>query len=52
MRIIFDSEEEREEFIDNYCPSAIGLSDSSKCGDNMACDLCWMRAVAMKAEDE
>ena len=39
MRIVFDSKEEKNKFL-NLCPSNLGLEDS--CGDG--CETCWKAA--------
>lgn len=50
MKIIFDTEEEKEEFVINHCPVDIGLavSDHFDCQRNLACDLCWSKAVEIE----
>lgn len=44
MKIIFDSEEQKEAFFEHvvadYCPSIFG-SDASTCFENDSCDNCW-----------
>lgn len=53
MKIIFDSEEQRNDFVEllgntNVCPSAInGLTES--CGSCEAqCEPCWEKAIEME----
>ena len=49
MKIIFDREEEKENFLisvvnSNLCPSDIGLNNSSECvrfSNRCPCNLCW-----------
>ena len=46
MKMIFDSEEEKEEFCGGFCPSFIGMRDScSRTGKGDLCVKCWDAAV-------
>lgn len=51
MKIIFDSKEQKQEFIDNICPNAIGFQNN--CRGN-SCEECYKEAgieVEVKNED-
>jgi hypothetical protein len=53
MTIIFDSEMQKEEFINMmgisvYCPSDLGLSEDPMCKTDAACRKCWEDAVKME----
>jgi len=49
MKIIFDSEEEKEEFFrtiirgDFVCPSDFGMED--KCSGTKSCTECWEKSI-------
>lgn len=49
MRIIFDSEEQRHNFIHYVCPSEFGLEDHCV---NTKCDECWEQAAELDVENE
>lgn len=51
MRIIFDSEEEREHFCGEFCPSFIGMRDScARTGYGEECTKCWDAAVGCEVD--
>ena len=42
MKVIFDSEEERDNLIDGFCPHSVGLVDTC---DIEGCGDCWNAAI-------
>ena len=56
MKIIFDSEEQKDTFLAtifyDYCPSDIGLNDRD-CDGSIGndCTECWKRAIKMEVEE-
>lgn len=49
MRIIFDSEEQKHNFMFYICPSECGLEDHC---NNTKCDECWEQAAELDVENE
>lgn len=49
MKIIFDSEEERKEFIDCYCPCEMEQEGNS-CNPGRNCKECWEDSVEMEVK--
>ena len=54
MKIIFDSEEQKEKFIEvlssGGCPNEVGLNGFDNCSVN--CGDCWERAIEMKVVEK
>lgn len=50
MKIIFDSEEQKEAFIHRICPSYLGFDDDRYCGG--MCKKCWENAIEIEIKEE
>lgn len=49
MKIIFDSEEQKNNFNDNFCPSDFCYDDKSICKiDEITCEKCLERFIEME----
>lgn len=53
MTIIFDSEMQKEQFLNNicasvYCPSDLYLNENPLCNTDKECKQCWEDAVKME----
>lgn len=46
MKIIFDSEEEKKDFCEAYCPDIIGLENNCmRSTEECICEECWEKAI-------
>lgn len=49
MKIVFDSEEQKNDFYDNFCPSDFGYRDKNTClNDDFPCEKCLERFIEME----
>ena len=51
IKVIFETEDEKREFIDKYCPSNFGLEEPSGCSPSTpgCCNKCWERSGVILA---
>ena len=51
IKVIFETEDEKSEFIDKYCPSNFGLEEPSGCSPSTpgCCNKCWERSGVILA---
>lgn len=57
MKIIFDSEEQKDKYINRitwFCPKEFGLVDrgDDDCGKDDDCSKCWKNAVEMEVKGD
>lgn len=51
IKVIFETEDEKREFMDKYCPSNFGLEEPSGCSPSTpgCCNKCWERSGVILA---
>ena len=56
MKIVFDSEEQKEDFIfamqtSAFCPKELQLKDDAEACKTADCSTCWLNAIEMEVAD-
>ena len=56
MKIIFDSEEQKQRIIDSYCPDSLDYHytyhASDECKNAKSCEECWRHNIEMEVKHD